>query len=119
MTKTTLSLAGLGVGILGLVVQWIADPGKFGGFPFPPGIAFIAVFGALTALLSRRRHWRWAPIFAVLISLWIVVGGTAAGQMLPNFTSDNPGTVIGTAVMTIGLLFAAGTGVAAMAARRR
>ncbi|GAA3456054.1 hypothetical protein [Dactylosporangium matsuzakiense] len=115
MTKTTLSLVGLAVGILGLVVQWIAEPSKFPGFP--PGIAFIAVFGALSAILARR--FRWAPIFAVLISLWIVVGGTAAGQMLPNYRSDNLGTVIGTAVMTLGLLFAAVTGVLAMAARRR
>ncbi|MEU7872486.1 hypothetical protein [Dactylosporangium sp. NPDC049140] len=112
--KTRLALAGLAVGIAGLVVQWIADPVKFGGFP--PGIAFIAVCGTLTAVLARR--W-WAPIFAVLVSLWIAFGGWAAGQMTPNLTSDNPGTVVGTSVMTLGLLFAAVTGVAAMVAARR
>lgn len=109
-----LSLCGLAVGILGLVVQWIADPAKFPGFP--PGIAFIAGFGALTFLASGRR---WAPVFSVLISLWIVFGGLAAGLLLPNFRSNNAGTVAGNAVMTLGLLFAAATGLVAMFAARR
>jgi hypothetical protein len=112
--STKLSLAGLAVGILGLVVQWIADPAKFGGFP--PGIIFIAAFGALTVVTSR---WWWAPIFSVLISLWIVFGGWAAGKLIPNFRSGDAGTVAGNAVMTLGLLFAAVTGVVAMRAGRR
>jgi hypothetical protein len=109
-----LALAGLAVGILGLVVQWIADPAKFGGFP--PGIAVIAVCGLLVVLL--RRRW-WSPIFAVLVSLWIVFGGWAAGKLMPNFGSDNAGTVTGTAVMVLGLLTAAITGIIAMVTRRR
>jgi hypothetical protein len=112
--STKLSLSGLVVGIAGLIVQWIANPVKFGGFP--PGIAFIAVAGALVVVASGR--W-WAPVFAVLISLWIVLGGWAAGQMTPNFRSGNAGTVAGTAVMTLGLAFAAVAGIVAMLVGRR
>jgi hypothetical protein len=104
-----LSLWGLAVGILGLVIQWIADPPKFS--PFPPGIVFIAVCGALVVFTVRR--W-WAPVFSVLISLWIVLGGLAAGKLTPNLSSGNVGTVAGTVVMTLGLAFAAVTGVVAM-----
>jgi hypothetical protein len=112
--STKLSLAGLAVAVLGLIVQWIADPGKFGGFP--PGIAVIAGCAALVVVASGR--W-WAPVFSVLISLWIVLGGLAAGVMTPNFRSGNAGTVVGTAVMSLGLAFAAVTGVVAMFAGRR
>ncbi|GAA3381898.1 hypothetical protein [Cryptosporangium minutisporangium] len=110
-TITKLSLSGLGVGVLGLIVQWIADPAKFPGFP--PGIVFLVVCAALVVLASGR--W-WAPIFAVLISLWIVVGGWAADQLTPNLTSGDAGTVVGTAVMTLGLAFAAITGILGMLA---
>lgn len=109
-----LTLSGLAVGIAGLIVQWIADPGKFGGFP--PGIYIIAACAVLVVVTSRR--W-WAPVFAVLISLWIVFGGWAAGKLIPNFRSDDIGTVVGNAVMTAGLLFAAVTGIRAMLAARR
>ena len=71
---------------------------------------------ALVVLASGRR---WAPVFSVLIALWIVLGGLAAGQMTPNFTSGNAGTVAGTAIMSLGLAFAAVTGIVAMVAGRR
>ena len=112
--STGWSLWGLAVGILGLVVQWIADPPKFA--PFPPGILFIAGFGALVVL--TLRYW-WAPIFGVLISLWIVLGGWAAGVLTPNLVSGDLGTVVGTAVMSVGLLVAAVTGIVAMIGARR
>ena len=92
---TKLSLSGLAAGIAGLVVQWIADPVKFPAFP--PGIAFLAVSAALVVV--ARGRW-WAPVFSVLISLWIVLGGWAAGLLIPNFRSPNAGTVAGNAVMT-------------------
>jgi hypothetical protein len=111
---TKMSVFGLFIGILGLVIQWIPDPPKFHGFP--PGIGFLAVGAALVVLAAGR--W-WAPVFSVLISLWIVAGGWAAGLLIPNFRSDDAGTVAGNAVMVAGLLFAAVTGVVAMAAGRR
>jgi hypothetical protein len=109
-----LSLSGLAVGVLGLIVQWIADPAKFGGFP--PGIIFIAVCAALVVVASGR--W-WAPIFSVLISLWIVLGGLAGGQLTRNLLFGDAGTVAGNVVMSLGLAFAAVTGVVAMLAGRR
>jgi hypothetical protein len=112
--STKLSVAGLAVGVLGLVVQWIADPVKFGGFP--PGIIVIAVCAALVVVTSGR--W-WAPVFSVLISLWIIFGGLAAGELTANLLSGDPGTVAGNAVMSLGLAFAAVTGVVAIRAGRR
>jgi len=113
--KTTkMSLSGLAAGTVGLVIQWVADPAKFPGFP--PGIGFIVVCAALVVVAAGR--W-WAPIFSVLISLWIVFGGWAAGQLIPNFRSHNAGTVAGNAVMTAGLVFAAVTGIIAIIAGRR
>jgi hypothetical protein len=109
-----LSLFGLAIGVLGLVVQWIADPDKFGGFP--PGIIFIAVCAALVVVASGR--W-WAPVFSVLISLWIVLGGLAAGKLTANLFSGDAGTIAGNVVMTLGLAFAAVTGVVAILAGRQ
>jgi hypothetical protein len=107
-----LSLCGLAVGVLGLIVQWIADPDKFPGFP--PGIIFIA---ACAALVVASGRW-WAPVFSVLISLWIVLGGLAAGELTANLLSGDAGTVAGNVVMSLGLAFAAVTGVVAMRAGR-
>jgi hypothetical protein len=106
-----LSLCGLTVGVLGLIVQWIADPDRFPGFP--PGIIFISACAALVVAASGR--W-WAPVFSVLISLWIVLGGLAAGQLTANLLSGDAGTVAGNLVMSLGLAFAAVTGVVAMRA---
>jgi hypothetical protein len=108
-----MSLAGLAVAVLGLIVQWIADPGKFPGFP--PGIIFIAVCAALVVASGR---W-WAPVFSVLISLWIIWGGWMGGQLTANLFSGDAGTVAGNTVMLLGLAFAAVTGVVAMFAGRR
>jgi hypothetical protein len=112
--STKLSLAGLAVGVVGLIVQWVADPGKFPGFP--PGIVFIAVCAALVVAAAGR--W-WAPVFSVLISLWILLGGLAAGMLTANLLSGDAGTVAGNVVMSLGLAFAAVTGVVAMLAARR
>ena len=111
------AFAGLLAGILGLVVQWIADPAKFAkgaatfGVVFPPGIAFILVAGVLSLVTAR---WWWHPVFAVLISFWIVVGGALAGQLTPNLVSHNIGTVTGNVVMTLGLIAAMIAGVVSM-----
>lgn len=119
---TRVTLGGLLVGIVGLVIQWIADPAKFSGaegtfgVSLPPGIVFIAGFGVLVPLTAR---WWWHPVFAVLIGFWIVVGGTMAGKFLPNLVSHNPGTVAGTAVMGAGLLLAVVAGVRSMMTARR
>jgi hypothetical protein len=115
--RTFLTLAGLLVGIAGLVVQWIADPAKFAaardtfGLPFPPGIAFIVAAGVLVLVTAR---WWWHAVFGALIGLWIVGAGSLANQLQPNFVSPNPGTVAGTVVMATGLVFGTVTGVLSM-----
>jgi len=119
---TRLVLAGLGVGIVGLLIQWVADPGKFGGaqktfgLAFPPGILFIAVVGVV-AVLARR--WWWHPLPAVLMSFWIVAGGAMAGKLTPNLTSSNAGTVVGNVIMCLGLIGAFVMGIMAMVRGRR
>ena len=119
---TFVSLAGLLVGIVGLLVQWAADPSKFSageqpfGIAFPPGILFILGAGLLT--LGAARWW-WHPVFAVLISCWIVVVGGLAGQLTPNLFSPNPGTVAGNVIMSVGLALAGIAGVAGMVRARR
>ena len=120
--STVLSYAGLLTGILGLLIQWAADPSKFSdgeqsfGVTFPPGILFILAFGVLMLATSR---WWWHPVFAVLIAFWIVVMGTVADQLQPNLVSHNPGTVGGNVVMALGLILAGVTGVSAMVTGRR
>ena len=120
--NTRITVAGLLVGIAGLVIQWIADPAKFSGaegtfgVSFPPGIAFILAFGLL--MLSTARWW-WHPIFGVLIAFWIVGAGSLAGKMQPNLTSHNLGTVAGTTVMALGLVGAFVAGIVSMKTGRR
>ena len=114
---TLIAFAGLLVGVLGLIIQWLANPAKFAaassgfGVPFPPGIIFIVVAGALTLVTAR---WWWHPIFTALIAFWIVVGGALAGQLTPNLLSHNVGTVAGNVVMSLGLIVALVAGVVSM-----
>jgi hypothetical protein len=114
------SLAGLLVGVVGLVVQAVAEPSRFAdaqaafGVPFPPGILFVVAAAALTVATCR---WRWHPVFAVLIGLWIV--GAGAGFLVRNLASPVAGTVAGNAVMAVGLIGAVVAGIVALAAPRR
>lgn len=114
---TLVSFAGLLVGVIGLLVQWAADPAKFTkgeqpfGIAFPPGILFIVAAGLLMLATSR---WWWHPVFGVFIAFWIVVVGGLANQLTPNLFSPNPGTVAGNVIMAGGLLVAGVAGVASM-----
>jgi hypothetical protein len=119
---TLVSFAGLLVGIGGLVIQWFADSSKFAealppfGVVFPPGILFIVAFGLLTLLTAR---WWWHPVFSVFIAFWIVGVGTLAGQLTPNLTSHNAGTVTGNVVMAAGLVLTFVAGILSMITARR
>ncbi|WP_064745491.1 hypothetical protein [Pseudonocardia acaciae] len=108
-------LGGLAVGILGLLVQWMARPEVFGGFGFPPGIVYIA--GAGLIVWADRRS-RWSPAAAIALALWIVVGGLAGGDLVDNLRSGGVGLVAGNLVMVAGLLVAAAAGVVAIARAR-
>jgi hypothetical protein len=119
---TLVTLGGLLLGILGLIIQWIAQPAKFSGaegtfgVSFPPGIAFILVFGLLTLFTAR---WWWHPFFAAFIGFWIVGVGSIADKLQPNLTSHNTGTVAGNVVMAVGLTLAFLAGLISAAAGRR
>lgn len=112
--STKLALCGLAVGVLGLVIQWVADPAKFPGFP--PGIIVILVAGAIVAFGVR---WWWTPVFSVLVGLWIVGGGFLSAQLTANLASGDPGTIVGNVVMSLGLIIAAVAGVFGMIEGRR
>jgi hypothetical protein len=112
--STKVALCGLLVGILGLVIQWFADPARFPGFP--PGIIVIV---ACAAAVAFRARWWWTPIFAVLVAMWIVVGGFLSGQLTANLESGDAGTITGNLVMCLGLIVAAIAGVLAMVEERR
>ncbi|TQM01792.1 hypothetical protein [Pseudonocardia kunmingensis] len=112
--STKLALAGLAVGVLGLVIQWIADPAKFPGFP--PGIIMIVAAAAIVAFGVR---WWWTPVFSVLAGTWIVGGGFLSAQLTANLASGDAGTVAGNVVMSLGLIVAAVAGILAMIEGRR
>ncbi|WP_255953010.1 hypothetical protein [Streptomyces odontomachi] len=120
--STLVSFAGLLVGVVGLVVQWVAEPSKFSdaqssfGVAFPPGILFIVASGLLVLCTAR---WWWHAVFGVLIAFWIVGVGTLAGQLTPNLTSHNAGTVAGNLIMAAGLALAFVAGVLSMVTARR
>jgi hypothetical protein len=120
--SSLISFTGLLIGIAGLVIQWFADPSKFAealpplGVVFPPGIVFI-IASSLLMLLTAR--WWWHSVFGVFIAFWIVGVGALAGQLTPNLTSNNPGTVAGNVVMAAGLILAFIAGVLSMITARR
>lgn len=120
--STLITFGGLLAGIVGLLIQWAADPAKFSraegtfGISFPPGIVFILVFGLLTLFTSR---WWWHPVFAAFIGFWIVGVGAMADKLQPNLTSHNPGTVAGNVVMALGLSLAFFAGIIGMITARR
>ena len=111
-TKST--LVGLATGVVGLIIQWIAVPSKFPAFP--PGIVVLVVCGVLVAVGIR---WWWTPIFAVLMAIWIIVGGIIGQELVDNLSSGQLGTITGNVVMCLGLVTAAISGILAMIAGHR
>lgn len=105
---STAILGGLAAGALGLVMQFVAEPAKFG--VFPPGLYFVA---GVMAIVWLGRRWRWSPLAAVALSLWITVGGSMAGELPANLASHDVLTVSGNAVMVVGLVGAAVAGLLA------
>jgi hypothetical protein len=109
------TLGGLALGVLGLLIQWIAAPELFGAFGFPPGIIYVLAAGGI---MWFDRRAAWSPIAAIGLALWIVVGGVAGGDLTDNLASANPGVVVGNVVMSLGLVAAAVAGVFTVAANR-
>ena len=104
LLRTT--LVGLGVAVVGLLLQFAADPARFGAFP--TGIYVIVAVAAITWF---GRRFRWTPLLAVLLGLWITVGGLLGDQLQPNLTSPVALTVAGNLVMVVGLVVAVVAGV--------
>lgn len=107
---TTATLAGLVVGIIGILIQYATTPEKFGGFP--PGIYFIGGSAILVWLLQRLS---WGTVPAILITLQIIVlGGFVRGELTDNLRSSDVLTVVGNLVLLAGMVFASGAAVVAM-----
>lgn len=104
-----LTLTGVGIGMVGIVLQYIAMPALFGGFP--PGLYFLAA-AALLVVLFRR--WSWSPLFAVLLAAWITFGGISGGQMAKNLSSGNGLLAVGAVVLQLGLALAIVAGIVAI-----
>lgn len=68
-------------------------------------------------MMIATCRWRWHPVFAILIGLWIV--GAGAAFLLRNLASPVAGTVAGNVVMAVGLIGAVIAGAVAVAAPRR
>lgn len=123
MRNLGLPLGGLGLAILGLIVQWISKPSIFeapnwGALPgnFPPGVLVLVVFAGLTALCAR---WWWSSIIAAAIGAWILFGGISTGEMANAVTKGNAGSIAGLLIMSLGLVIAIAAGILVTLQRRR
>lgn len=110
------TVLGQAVAALGLLIQWAADPALFWPPGFPPGLLFV---GGAAAIVWLDRRSAWSPLAAVVMSLWITVGGLMGGDLQKNLGSGDVGLVAGNVVMELGLLFSAVAGCVAVAANRR
>lgn len=111
---TMATIAGQAIGAVGILVQWLSAPEIFPGFP--PGIVW--VLGAAAIVWFDRRT-TWSPLAAVVLGLWIVIGGYAGGDLRDNLASPNGGLAAGNIIMIVGLLFSAAAGVLAIRHNRR
>lgn len=99
-----LASTGLLVGAAGIVLQIV------GGIDFPvvpPGLVILVVAAGLVAF----ARWRWVPFIAVVVPLFLLVGGTVA---IANEDEPNRTDVValsGTVVQAIGLVIALIAGV--------
>ncbi|MFK8843978.1 hypothetical protein [Streptomyces sp. Ac-502] len=98
----------------GIMVQWLAEPALFPGFP--PGLIYI---GAAAVIVWWDRRTPWSPLAAVLLSLWITVGGLVGGQLAANLGSANSALAAGNAVMLLGLVSSSVAAVFAIRHNRR
>lgn len=113
-SSRAVAAAGLAAGAAGIGVLWASGRIDFPFYP-PPGLLILAA-GALFVALVR---WRWAPIAAVAVGAFMIVGFLASGG-LDNLTGGRGTTVsVGLAVQMLGVVVALVAGVVAVARARR
>jgi uncharacterized membrane protein len=110
----SLTVAGLGVAAAGIVIQ-IASGANHP--TIPPGLIILLAAAGLVALATR---WRWTTIVAVIVSLFLLVGGVLAPQAREQLSDPTQvGIFIGTLIQLLALVVALVAGVAATRQRYR
>lgn len=117
-SRSLVLVLGLIVGAAGIAILWAAGQ-SFPVYP-PPGVIILVVGAVLVAAI----RWRWMPLLAVGLGLFILVGfvvsSIGSGTGIDNLAGDHGvGRVIGQAVEIIGVLVAAVTGVRAVCRARQ
>ena len=104
----SLTVAGLVVAAAGIVIQ-IASGAEYP--TIPPGLIILLAAAGLAALATR---WRWTTIVAVIVSLFLLVGGVLAPQAREQLSDPTQvGIFIGTLIQLLALVVALVAGVAA------
>jgi len=104
----SLTVAGLVVAAAGIVIQ-IASGAEYP--TIPPGLIILLAAAGLAALATR---WRWTTIVAVIVSLFLLVGGVLAPQAREQLSDPTQvGIFIGTVIQLLALVVALVAGVAA------
>ena len=108
------TVAGQATAAAGILLQWLAVPRLFGGFP--PGIAYLAA-ATVIVLLDRRSPW--SPASVILLSAFVALGGLAGGQTARNLNMGNTELTVGVWVLYAGLALSVLAGVVAIIVGRR
>jgi hypothetical protein len=110
----SLTVAGLVVAAAGIVIQ-IASGANYP--TIPPGLLVLLAAAGLVALATR---WRWTIILGVIVSLFLLVGGSLAPQARQQLGNPSQaGVFIGTVIQLLALVVALVAGVAATRQRYR
>lgn len=109
MSRRRLSGLSLLIAIPGVLLQLVAGVADY---PTIPPVLVVLPIGALVTLFVRGR---WAPIAAVAVGLFLVVGLFAAGQAGRLIDVTSWADTIGLWIQLVGVTVAAGAGLAACA----
>jgi hypothetical protein len=113
-TASKVNVAAMLTAIVGIVIQIAAGVDYP---PIPPGPIILAVAAALVVFTHRR----WASIIAVIVPLFLTVGGTIAFVASDDMALRHPDDVAAfgaTAVQMVAVIVAAIAGAAALRQRR-
>lgn len=80
-TPRLVNITALLVGAAGILIIFVADPGRFP--PVPPGPIFLTVAAGVVAFVPGR----WTPVVGVFVPLMIFVGGIVSGEVAEILTS--------------------------------